>query len=474
MKSIFFIGIAGTAMGNLAIALSQRGFKVYGSDTGVYPPMSSMLDQHSIQYAQQYDSQNIMNCSPDLVIIGNAISRGNPEVEYVMNNSIPYTSMSSLIHDEIIGKNAAIVITGTHGKTTTTSLTATIFDYAGRYPGFVIGAKPGNFAYGCRPIPEEQFQAGTGICIIEGDEYDTAFWDKRSKFFHYPPKIAVINAIEFDHSDIFDSIDEIIKSFRLFLRLIPANGLLLLNADDSCALSMREHAYSQCETFSTAVEADWVARNVKQQEGITIFEYHYKQELIDTVSIPMIGLHNVRNALASIACAYHSGISKDAIRGGLEHFIPPKRRLEVIGHWNGRMVIDDFAHHPTAIKETVRALRAVYPDKKIHAVFEPRSNTTTRNIFQKELSSCFLGVNSIIFGPINRPERFLPSERLNIDDLIVSYAQESIPVYAISDDISDWGKQAMIYLEEFTQSDDIIVLMSNGNIGNLRALLISV
>ena len=473
MKSLYFIGIAGTAMGNLAIALSQRGFKVFGSDTGVYPPMSTMLEHNNIGHTSVYDVKYIREYKPDLVIIGNAISRGNPEVEYVLNEKIPYISMSEMIHDEIIGNNDAIVITGTHGKTTTSSLTATIFEHAGRKPGFVIGAKPGNFDYGCRPIPEPMFSSGTGICIIEGDEYDTSFWDKRSKFFHYTPQIAVINAIEFDHSDIFNSIEEIVKSFRLFLRLIPAQGLLLLNADDDLALSMKDHAFSRIETFSTFGNGIWNANIYSQDKAGTIFSYHHNGSLIDTVSIPMIGHHNVRNALAAIACAHHSGISKNDIKFGLQQFIPPKRRLEYLGDWKERIIIDDFAHHPTAIKETVCALRNVYPDKKIHAVFEPRSNTTTRNIFQKELASCFLGVNSVILGPINRPERFAPSERLDVDALKRAYEQYGIPVFTVKEDIPTWGTLIIEDLEQLTKPDDIIVLMSNGNVGTLRTLLFS-
>ncbi len=474
MKSLYFIGIAGTAMGNLAIALAQRGFKVFGSDTGVYPPMSSMLENNGIGFATFFDAIHIKEYVPDLVIIGNAISRGNPEVEYVLNEKIPFISMSEMIHDEIIGNNDAIVITGTHGKTTTSSLTTTIFEHAGRKPGFVIGAKPGNFEYGCRPIPEQMFLSGTGICIIEGDEYDTAFWDKRSKFFHYPPQIAVINAIEYDHSDIFASIDEILKTFRLFLRLIPAKGLVLLNADDPLALSMKDHAFSRIETFSTLGKGDWNATIVSQDKGGTMFSYHHNGILIDTVIIPMIGMHNVRNALASIACAHHSGISKNDINNGLKEFIPPKRRLEYLGEWKKRIVIDDFAHHPTAIKETVHALRSVYPEKDIHAVFEPRSNTTTRNIFQKELASCFLGVNSIYLGPINRPERFAPTERLDVDALQYAYEQQGISVFAVKEDIPTWGTHIIDDLEQHTKPGDIIVLMSNGNIGTLRTLLLSI
>lgn len=474
MKSLYFIGIAGTAMGNLAIALAQRGFKVFGSDTGVYPPMSSMLENNGIGFATYFDAKHIKEYVPDLVIIGNAISRGNPEVEYVLNEKIPFISMSEMIHDEIIGNNDAIVITGTHGKTTTSSLTTTIFEHAGRKPGFVIGAKPGNFEYGCRPIPEQMFLSGTGICIIEGDEYDTAFWDKRSKFFHYPPQIAVINAIEYDHSDIFASIDEILKTFRLFLRLIPAKGLVLLNADDPLALSMKDHAFSRIETFSTLGKGDWNATIVSQDKGGTMFSYHHNGILIDTVIIPMIGMHNVRNALASIACAHHSGISKNDINNGLKEFIPPKRRLEYLGEWKKRIVIDDFAHHPTAIKETVHALRSVYPEKDIHAVFEPRSNTTTRNIFQKELASCFLGVNSIYLGPINRPERFAPTERLDVDALQYAYEQQGISVFAVKEDIPTWGTHIIDDLEQHTKPGDIIVLMSNGNIGTLRTLLLSI
>ena len=346
MKTLYFIGIAGTAMGNLAIALSQRGFSISGSDAGIYPPMSTMLEDHEITCFQEYSEENLKTVQPDLVIIGNAMSRGNVEVEYVLDNRIPYASMSEIIHDEIIGSNSAIVITGTHGKTTTTSMTTMIFEQAGRQPGFVIGAKPGNFPYGCRPIPRELHESGTGICIIEGDEYDTAFWDKRSKFFHYPPSIAVINAIEYDHSDIFSSIDEILKSFRLFLRLIPSNGLLLLNADDTQARQMQESAHSRVETFSTEGQSDWNARIINQMDGYTIFECSYLGESLGEYSISMIGSHNVRNALASFACAYHSGIVPEDIRAGLQAFIPPKRRLENIGMWNDCIIIDDFAHHP--------------------------------------------------------------------------------------------------------------------------------
>jgi len=471
MKTLYFIGIAGTAMGNLAIALSQRGFSVSGSDSGIYPPMSTMLDDHGIQYYQEYAEQNLRDAHPDLVIIGNAMSRGNVEVEYVMNNRIPYTSMSAIIHDEIIGENAAIVITGTHGKTTTTSMTAMIFENAGKKPGFVIGAKPGNFPYGCRPVPKELHESGNGICIIEGDEYDTAFWDKRSKFFHYPPTIAIINAIEYDHSDIFSSIDEILQSFQYFLRLIPSNGLLLLNADDLHARAMQSSAYSRVETFSTNDNGDWNACIIDQNQGHTTFECFYNGESLGLYSIAMIGAHNVRNALASFASAYHFGINLEAIRNGLAAFIPPKRRLEAIGTWNDCTVIDDFAHHPTAIKETIGALKKAYPEQAIHAVFEPRSNTTTRNVFQHELGQCFLGVKSIVLGPINRPERFAEEERLNIATFISDYSRHEIPVHAIAEDSPTWGTHALDFLSKVISAGDIILLMSNGNIGTLRSLL---
>jgi len=471
MKTLYFIGIAGTAMGNLAIALSQRGFSISGSDTGIYPPMSTMLEDHEISCFQEYSKENLKTIQPDLVIIGNAMSRGNVEVEYVLDNRIPYASMSEIIHDEIIGSNSAIVITGTHGKTTTTSMTTMIFEQAGKQPGFVIGAKPGNFPYGCRPIPKELHESGTGICIIEGDEYDTAFWDKRSKFFHYPPSIAVINAIEYDHSDIFSSIDEILKSFRLFLRLIPSNGLLLLNADDTQSRQMQAFAHSRVETFSTEGQGDWNARIVNQMDGHTIFECSYLGESLGEYSISMIGSHNVRNALASFACAYHSGIVPEYIRAGLQAFIPPKRRLENIGMWNDCIIIDDFAHHPTAIKETVGALVKAYPEKNIHAIFEPRSNTTTRNIFQKELGECFLGVKSIVLGPINRPERFSEDERLNVDQFISDYEMHDINVKAIREESHDWGIHAIDFLTQKANKGDIILLMSNGNIGTLRSLL---
>jgi UDP-N-acetylmuramate: L-alanyl-gamma-D-glutamyl-meso-diaminopimelate ligase len=471
MKTLYFIGIAGTAMGNLAIALSQRGFSIAGSDSGIYPPMSTMLEDHAISIFHGFSEEHIRATNPDLVIIGNAMSRGNVEVEYVLNHRLPYASMSEIIHDEIIGNNTAIVITGTHGKTTTTSMTSKIFDFAGKQPGFVIGAKPGNFPYGCRPIPTELFESGKGICIIEGDEYDTAFWDKRSKFFHYPPNIAVINAIEFDHGDIFESLNDILNSFKLFLRLIPSSGILILNADDTNAIAMMKYAFSQVETFSMKNAGNWNAHIINVSDGQTTFSCSYNGISLGDFTIPMIGEHNVRNAMASMACAYHSAISIEDIRGGLRAFIPPKRRLEIIGNWKDRIIIDDFAHHPTAIKETIKALKYAYPVQNIHAIFEPRSNTTTRNIFQKELGECFGGVNSIVLGPINRPERFTKDERLDVDQFIADYAMQDIPVLAIREESSDWGINTMEFLEENTQPGDLIILMSNGNIGTLRTLL---
>ena len=471
MKSLYFIGIAGSAMGNVAIACAKRGFSVSGSDAGIYPPMSTNLEKNNIEIYETFSEENFTNKSIDLVIVGNAISRGNVELEYVLNHRIPFTSMSALVHDEIIGKNTSIVITGTHGKTTTTSITAWLFEHAGKEPGFLIGGIPGGFESGCRPVPEELHTLGKGICIIEGDEYDTAFWDKRSKFFHYSPSIAVINAIEFDHGDIFDSLEQIRKSFRTFIRLIPGNGLLLVSADSQETLDILPYAYSRTETFGIAESADWKAVNIRQTENGILFECHYKKELLAEMNFTMRGNHNVRNALAAIACAYHSGLPIAEIQQGLQTFLPPKRRMEILGEWEGRMIIDDFAHHPTAIAETIKSLKETYPQRNIIACFEPRSNTTTRNIFQKELGECFQGASAVIIGPVNRPERYAEHERLDITSLLNEYKAHDIQTFSIQENVPEWGKLAIPYFRECSKTGDIIVLMSNGNIGNLRTLL---
>ena len=470
-KNLYFIGIAGSAMGNVAVACARRGFTVSGSDSGIYPPMSTFLEQNGIQMFQSFHPDNIQSSNPDMVIIGNAISRGNPELEYVLNHRISYTSMPAVVHDELIAHNTSIVITGTHGKTTTTSIAAWIFEDAGKQPGFLIGGMPNGFDTGCRPVPDELHNTDKGIFVIEGDEYDTAFFDKRSKFFHYSPTIVVINAIEFDHADIFDSLDDIRKSFKTMIRLIPSNGYLITCADFTETCDIALDANTQVETFGLHSKADWHIADIKTDEFSTVFTVYYKQSFFGTFTFSMSGEHNIRNAVGALASCFHAGLSAEEIKNGLATFKAPKRRMEEIAIWNNCIIIDDFAHHPTAISETVKAIKAKYPHRDIIACFEPRSNTTTRNIFQKEFAECFDGCKSVIIGPVNRPERYKESERLNIPLLLQYYSSKGVQSYSVQRNDSLWGEEAIEYIKECAQTHDIIVLMSNGNIGGLRNLL---
>jgi UDP-N-acetylmuramate: L-alanyl-gamma-D-glutamyl-meso-diaminopimelate ligase len=472
MKKLYFIGIAGSAMGNVAIACAQRGLDICGSDSGIYPPMSNLLAEYNIHTYNQFSAQNLEIEKPDLIIIGNSVSRGNPELEYVLNNRIPYTSMPALIHDELIDRNHSIVVSGTHGKTTTTSIIAWIFDNAGQKPGFLIGGVPSCFSTGCRPVPQELHNSEKGVFIIEGDEYDTAFFDKRSKFFHYAPSTLIINAIEFDHADIFNSLDDIILSFQRVIRLIPSKGLLLLCADDPIAGSMSKYSYSNTETFGFAPESIWRAESLRTEDNYSVFEVFYKNELLGTFHFSMSGQHNVRNALAGIATAIGYGIEISSIQKALKSFLPPKRRMEEIAVWNNCLIIDDFAHHPTAIRETIKGLKLKYPGRRIIACFEPRSNTTTRNIFQHELGLCFEGCAAVIIGPVNRPERYAEEERLNLPLLLQNLQDAGIHAFNVQDDQQiGWGQKAANILEQISQHDDIIAIMSNGNAGGLRSLL---
>ena len=474
MKHLHFIGIGGTAMGAVAVACQHYGYIVTGSDTAVYPPMSNFLQESEIQFFEGYSEDNVQSTEPDTIIVGNAISRGNIELEYALNNHIPLISMPELIKNVLIDKNTSIVISGTHGKTTTSSLTAWLLESAGKQPGFLIGAIPGNLSQGCRPVTEDFHNTRSGYFVSEGDEYDTAFFDKRSKFLHYRPDILVINNCEFDHADIFDSLAAIQNSFRLCARLVPGNGLILVNGDDNNAMQTVSTALSEIQTFGLGKHNTLRAHSIEYMpEGTTLSVSVHGQD-IGTFSMALAGEFNVRNALAAIGIAYHIGISTQEIQQGLSRFCLPKRRMETIAIWNNCTVIDDFAHHPTAIAETLRGVAQKYPGNRIIAVFEPRSNSTTINIFQEQLAQCFDNAAIILFGAVNRPERYAPERRLNVELLANELQKQGKKTHILTQEQSadtQWGTYIKQFLETLVQDNDIIVLLSNGNLGGLRELL---
>ncbi len=461
-------------MGSVAVACRMQGHTVTGSDGPVYEPMCSVLDEAGIDRRESYDAQALSDSRPDLVVIGNAISRGNPELEFVLDQRWDMTSMADLVGRLFISRNTSIVCCGTHGKTTTSSITAWLLEHAGRSPGFLIGGVPGNFAVGCRPVPSHLHNTYGGVFVSEGDEYDTAFFDKRSKFVHYRPTIAVINNLEFDHADIFDDLESIIRSFRQMVRIVPSSGVVLVNADDPNAMRAAEGCPTRRETVGLAGDATWRIHDLLEQGEQTSWSVDYNGSLYGRFTMAMPGLHNVRNSTMAIASTFHAGLTPQEQQLAMPAFLPPKRRLEVLGVWKGAEIIDDFAHHPTAIAATIAALHQKYPAARIHVVFEPRSNTTTRNFFQKELGECFAGAASVCLGPVNRPERYSESERLDTTLLVEEITRHGVEAFSIDSARAadpSWGIDAMEFLGRRVKSGDVVAILSNGNVGGLRRML---
>ncbi len=469
MSSIYFIGIGGTAMASVAVALSRMGHAVTGSDTQLYPPMSTFLEAHNIRYFNGFSGENLRMSTPDFVVVGNAVSRGNPELEYALDHKLELVSMPDLVCRELIGKNRSIVVAGTHGKTTTTALTAWLLEAGGREPGFLVGGIPENFGIGCRPSGLQD----DGCFVTEGDEYDSAFFDKRSKFLLYRPDIAIINNVEFDHADIFGSLDDIKRSFRLLVNLVPQSGLLLVNGDDANALEVSRKAFCPVERFSLSPDAEWSATDIATgPEGTTFTMLRTGREL-GRVFVPLFGNYNVMNTLAATAAAMHDGVGFDAVIKGLASFQRPKRRMELLGEFHGGITLmEDFAHHPTAIRVTLEAIAGMYPSRRIIACFEPRSNTTSRNIFQHELARCFDDASVVVLGKVNRPERYAPEERLDTDLLSRELKERGVTVFEAARSEIPYPHDIVAFLEREVTGGDVVVLLSNGSFSGLRELLL--
>ncbi len=454
IKSVHFTGIGGTAMASAAAAMLDKGFAVTGSDQNVYEPMASFLAAKKIAVMNGYAEQNLKH-KPDLVVIGNAISRGNPEAEFVLDHKLRYCSLPELLREFFIRGKRSLVVAGTHGKTTTTSLLTWVFEHNGLNPSYLIGGIPNNFSQGARFTDSEWF-------IIEGDEYDTAFFDKRSKFIHYQPEIAIINNLEFDHADIFENLDAVKKTFSHFIRLIPRNGLLLGNGDDANLAPLLNVTHCPVKRFGLGADNAIHGFNLRFGPTATEFEIpSFKFHL------NLVGELNVRNALAVIGAAKHCGLKNHQIQSAFDTFKGIKRRLEVKGIAGGVTIIDDFGHHPTAIRETLKALRLRYAREKIWAVFEPRSNTTRRNCFQAELSSAFADADAVIVSEIARLEQIAASERLNPEKLMA--------------DIKAAGKEAaylpdanaiVAHLAQHAEGGDVVCVFSNGGFDGIHAKLL--
>lgn len=452
-KHLHFIGICGTAMGSTAVALRNLGYTVSGSDEKVYPPMSDVLRNAGIEVTEGYRPENLP-LNADVYVVGNAISRGNEELETLLERKLPYLSMAELLKQEIIQGKRSFVISGTHGKTTTTTLLSWIFESAGRDPGFMIGGVPENFSSGARFNNSELF-------VIEGDEYDTAYFDKRSKFLHYLPECAVVNNIEFDHADIFPDLAAILLTFQRLLNSVPRNGLVLLNGDDANCLSLK--SYAPVKTVGLGESCSERIQITETAPEATRFEINGV-----AFSLPMIGEFNVRNAAMCVCAARHAGLSDDEIRHGLETFKGIRRRQQVRGEAGGITVMDDFGHHPTAIRETLRGLRQKYPGRRLWAVFEPRSNTSRRNVLQGELAGALKEADGAVIAAVANPEKVAEAERLNPEKVCEQVAASGTPCFYEPD------TDAIVRrLKEQTRSGDVIVVFSNGGFDGIHGKLLA-
>jgi len=450
-----FTGICGTAMGSVAAAMRQRGFQVSGSDANVYPPMSDFLRGQGIMITEGYHSDNIPP-DTDVVVIGNAISRGNPEAEATLERKLLYQSLPEVMKEYFLRGKRNFVVCGTHGKTTTTSMLAWLFTHAGLDPGFMIGGLPKNLGVGAR-FTDSPYQ------VIEGDEYDTAFFDKRSKFLHYLPECVVMNNVEFDHADIYASLDEIKLTFRRLLNIVPRNGIAFINGDDPNSLDVAENAPCPISRVGLGENCDLRITDVGYETERSTFALAGER-----YQIRMTGEFNVRNAAMSAAAARFAGLSPGQIRGGLDGFDGIARRQELRGEVNGIRIIDDFAHHPTAIRLAVQSLRQRYPGERLWVLFEPRSNTTRRAVFQNELAESLALADHAVVAAIPDLHKTPENDRLDPHRLVA--------------DITRLGGDGS-YLESIdaivglvrsrARSGDVVAILSNGGFGGIHGKLLA-
>jgi len=459
------IGICGTAMASLAGMLQARGHRVTGSDENVYPPMSTMLEGIGIGLMQGYEAVHL-EPAPDCVVVGNAIPRGNPEVEAVLNRRLLYRSLPEVLKEEFIRGRRSLVVAGTHGKTTTTSLAAWVIDQGGLNPSFMVGGVVQNFGASFHITNSDYF-------IIEGDEYDTAYFDKGPKFMHYLPELAIVNNIEFDHADIYHDLDAVKLAFRRLMNLVPGTGRLIAGWDSphvrEVIASMGSKLFTKVETFGLGEEAKWQARDIDYSEGMTRFRVWRDGSEWASFKMSLIGDFNVRNCLAAIVAADAWGVDRDVIGSALASFQSVRRRCEVRGEVNGITVIDDFAHHPTAVRETLAALRLKYADRRLVAVFEPRSRTSCHATFQDVYVAAFLPADYVIISQVFDARRAAEMGGvLDISKLIENIGAQNKPAFAISN-----VDEIVHSLAAELRSGDVVAIMSNGAFGGIHEKLLS-
>lgn len=451
-RHFHLLGICGTGMTALASLLTEAGYRVTGSDQNVYPPMSTHLERLGVTIFEGYRPEHL-DTRPDVVVVGNVIRKDNREAQEVIKRGIPYLSMPQVLSEFFLATRTPVVIAGTHGKTTLSTLAAWLIDAAGGQPGFFIGGIGRNFNTGAR--------IGHGpFFVVEGDEYDTAFFDKGPKFVHYRPRIVLLTSIEFDHADIYRNVDHLMESFTKLIRTIPPDGLLIACTDYETVRTVMQKA--SCKTVSYGLKkADYTPKAATADERGTTFTLSGPHGSVRFRS-PLYGQHNLQNVVAATAFLMESGISPDKIQEGLNSFLGIARRQEVVGEANSITVIDDFAHHPTAVQQTIAAVRTRYPGRRVWAIFEPRSNTSRRNIFQSEFVNAFKGANHTIIAGIHQPEKIPAAERLDTMRLSDDLRREGVDAHCIPD-----AERIVEFVLHKIKKNDVILVMSNGSFGGL-------
>jgi len=446
-------------MAPLAGTLAESGHRVTGSDAGVYPPASTLLEGLGIRWTNGFSAANL-DPAPDIVVLGNALSRGNPEVEAVLDNKIPYRSLPQVLEEFFLPGHDSLVVTGTHGKTTTTSMLSWILHHAGRRPNFLIGGVAENFG--------RSFGLGGGKeFVLEGDEYDSAFFDKGPKFLHYHPQEIIITSLEFDHADIYENLAAIELQFRRLVNLVPGSGRIVAWGESDTVRGAVKKAFCPVETYGFAPGVDWLAGDLEIAEGETRFRVSRDGREVARIRMALAGRHNVLNAVAAIAIAHGRGVSGEAIASAMADFRGVLRRLEVKGEESGVLIVDDFAHHPTAIRVTIDAARNRWPGRKLWAVFEPRSNTMRRRVFENDLAAALATADATVLGAVNRANLLSDEERMSparvLDFLRAS--RRTAEGFDSAEEIAE-------YLSAETQPGDLVLVMSNGSFDGLCGKLL--
>ena len=446
-------------MASLAGMLTTAGYSVSGSDQAVYPPMSTFLEALGIPVSEGFSETHIKNAAPDLVVIGNALSRGNPEVEHVLDTGIRYSSMAETLKEFFIRGRRSTVVAGTHGKTTTTALLAWMLHSSGREPSFLVGGVAENFS--------SSYRLGSGPdFVVEGDEYDTAFFDKGPKFLHYLPHIALIKNIEFDHADIYTDLEAIQLSFRRLMHIVPRSGLIIAGAESPAVGNLLDDAPAPVQTFGLET-GDWTTRNITHEEDGTRFDVLRAGNFWHSVWTPLVGEFNVANALSAIVVADRLGLSKEETAAALKTFKNVRRRLEIRGEVAGITVYDDFAHHPTAVRETLKGVRSQFPASCLWAVFEPRSQTSRRRLFESEFARALSIADMVLIAPVYSAAHIKAEDVMSPQRVAAEAGHDGTEAHAMGS-----SEEIIDFVATRAGPGDRIVIMSNGSFDDIHRRLL--